>query len=133
MRPRLKEDPKEWRKFGLMSAGPLSVLSVLLCARNTLPWRALPWAALVIGLVALAALLRPRWFRQPYRAGTTVGFYVGQAVGRIALLVVYVAGMIPLGLVLRLVGKDLLQLKRPAKADTYWRPARKDSQLDRMF
>lgn len=133
MKPRLKEDPREWRKFGLVSAAPLSVLTLLLCGRHTLPWRALPWAALVIGLVALAALVCPRWFRLPYRAGTTVGFYVGQGVGRVALLVVYVVGMIPLGLVLRLAGKDLLQLERPKSAQTYWRSARKDSQLERMF
>lgn len=133
MKPRLKEDPREWRKFGLTLTAPLTVLTLLLCWRRTLPWSATPWAAVVIAAVALAAVVRPRWFRWPYRGGTTVGFYVGQGVGRVALLIVYVFGLVPMGLLLRLLGKDLLGLRRWPEAPTYWRPARPSGPLDRMF
>jgi hypothetical protein len=34
---------------------------------------------------------------------------------------------------LRLMGKDPLQLKRPPNADTYWHPARDCNPLDRLF
>ena len=39
----------------------------------------------------------------------------------------------PLGLALRLAGKDLLALKKDARATTYWHPAKKPGDLERMF
>ena len=39
----------------------------------------------------------------------------------------------PLGLVLRVMGKDLLKLKRNPAATTYWQLARTSEQFDRQF
>jgi len=41
--------------------------------------------------------------------------------------------IIPLGLVLRLMGKDPLRLRRPRQTATYWNQARESNPLDRLF
>jgi len=39
----------------------------------------------------------------------------------------------PLGLFLRLVGKDLLQLRKHPNDQTWWQPAKNNREFDRMF
>lgn len=133
MRLELKEDPREWRKFTLFALLGLAILSSLLCWRRILPvplWIA--WLGL-LALVAVTCLCRPRWFRGWYRRGATAGFHLAQFLGRAALFGVFWLLVTPLGLVLRLAGKDLLRLRRDRGASSYWQAARPPGPLDRMF
>jgi len=127
MRLKLKENPREWLKFTAVMALLVSVLSFLLY-RPAFPF--------VLGIAVLALIVcavRPRWFRGFYRGGMTVSFHIGQVIGRILLTVFFLVIVTPLGLLLRLSGKDLLQLKRPTGANSYWRVAKTGNQFDRMF
>jgi Saxitoxin biosynthesis operon protein SxtJ len=127
MQPKLKENPREWLKFTAVMALLVTVLSFLLVRR------AFP---VIVGIAAVALIvcaLRPRLFRGFYRGGTAISFYIGQVMGRILLTVFFILVVTPLGLLLRLSGKDLLQLKRPSGASSYWRPAKTSNQFDRMF
>jgi hypothetical protein len=49
------------------------------------------------------------------------------------LILFFILILTPLGLILRLAGKDPLQLKRPPDAGTCWHQARESSSLDRLF
>jgi|HubBroStandDraft_5_1064220.scaffolds.fasta_scaffold1326856_1 hypothetical protein len=53
--------------------------------------------------------------------------------GRGLLLLFFIAVLTPLGLVLRLAGKDALRLKRRRQAKTYWREAKDCSPLNRLY
>lgn len=133
MKLKLKEEPQEWRKAAWLTALGLAVLNTVLCWR-----RALPIAGLVVVLGALAAVAvgawrRPRWFRGYYRCSTRVGFHVSQFLGRAVLAVLFLVVLTPLGLALRLFGKDLLRLKRSPKSETYWNTAHASTPLDRLF
>ena len=94
-------------------------------------------AALALFAIALGTLVlcivRPIWFRGFYRAGMTVSFYVGQIVSRISLTVFFLLVVTPLGLLLRVFGKDLLQLKRKPTAHSYWHSVNRPQNLDRQF
>src|SRR5688572_10717076 len=126
MQPKLKEQPKEWVKFTVVMALLASVLSWLL-------YRPSFRTVLVLALLTvLIAAIRPRWFRRFYRGGMTVSFHVGQVMGRILLILLFLLVVTPMGLLLRLFGKDLLRLKRPA-ANSYWHEAKNANQFDRMF
>ena len=127
MQLKLKENPREWLKFTAVMAVMVSALSFLLY-RPALP---LALGASLVAVLVCAA--RPRWFRGFYRAGMTVSFHIGQVIGRIMLTLLFLLVVTPMGLLLRLFGKDLLQLKRPAGASTYWRQAKTANQFDRMF
>jgi hypothetical protein len=133
MKLRLKEDPKEWRKAVWFGALGFGLLSSLLCWRGVLTvpgWLAILTA---LALIALTAALRPRWFRGYYRGVSWVGFHVGQVVGFVLLTAVFLLVLTPLGLVLRLAGKDLLRLRRSPEAQSYWSAARPGNSLDRLF
>jgi len=83
--------------------------------------------------VAICAVLQPRWFRGWYRLSLRLGFYSSQFIGRCVLAVFFIFILTPLGFVLRLIGKDPLQLKRPHNVATYWHQARDCNPLDRLF
>ena len=87
----------------------------------------------VLVLISLCALFQPRWFRGWYRLSQRLGFYSSQFTGRCVLLILFIFILTPLGLILRLLGKDPLQLKRPPNATTYWRPAKECNPLDQLF
>jgi len=128
---RLKENPREWLKFALAWLVVLAGLTVLLRAQRIISPRGLNGMLGLLLLTLLACLFRPRWLRQPYRLGMTAGYFVGQVIGRILLLFFFLAVLTPLGLLLRLLGKDLLGLKK--KTTTYWLPAKATDRLDRQF
>ncbi len=133
MKLRFKEDPKEWRKSALLTALGLAIIISLLRWRRHLP--ASLWCALLVslGFVAICAVLRPRWFRGYYRISLWLGFYSSRFVGCCVLAVFFVFILTPLGFMLRLMGKDPLQLKRPRNAATHWHEAKACSPLDRLF
>ena len=133
MKLKLKEEPKEWRKAAWMSATGLMILSTVLCWRRLLPvaawWVVLCWLA----ALDLAAALRPRWFRGYYRFSAKVGFGLSQMAGGVVLALVFFIVVTPLGLAMRMLGKDPLRLRRPAGAESYWSEVRRKSSLDRLF
>lgn len=133
MKLKLKEDPKEWRKHALLAAGGLSVLSTVLRFRHVLPKQV--WLAVlaVLAVVALCAIAQPRWFRGYYRVTGHIGFYISQVIGHVLFSAVFLLVLTPLGIVLRLSGKDSLRLKRPREASTCWNTAKEATPLDRSF
>jgi hypothetical protein len=133
MKLRFQEDPKEWRKSALLTALGLALLLSLLRWRKHLTATHWYFALGLLALIALAAVLQPRWFRGWYRLSLRLGFYSSQFLGRCVLLLFFGLIITPLGWALRLAGKDPLQLKRPPNADTYWHPAKEERPLDRLF
>jgi hypothetical protein len=133
MKPDLKDQPGEWRKSALMAALGLAILSSLLRWRHVLADKT--WFALLAltGLVAVCAFWRPRWFRGYHRFSMRLGFAVSQFLGRLLLLLFFFFILTPVGLILRLSGKDALQLKPGREATTDWQSAKDYSPLDRLF
>ena len=132
MKLKLKEDPKEWLKFTAVMTVVAGLLAFLLYRRKVLGFEALVAAGGVLGLVMAACAIRPRWFRGFYRAGMTVSFHLGQALGWVWLTLFFLLVLTPLGLLLRACGKDLLALKR-RPADSYWRKTKPGGGLGRQF
>jgi hypothetical protein len=133
MKLNYREDPKEWRKAVLLPALGLAILSSLLRWRHHLSdqiWLTVLGLAFVL---ALSATWQPRWFRGWYRLSLRLGFYSSQFVGRGVLAIFFFLILTPVGWALRIAGKDPLQLKRPANAQSYWQTAKAESPLDRLF
>ena len=133
MKLKLKENPREWQKF-------TTVMMVMVGALSTLAWRRgflarEVWLGLIAAAVAVAvtAWIYPAPFRKFYRGGMTVSFHMGQVMSRVLLTLFFFLILTPLGLILRILGKDLLGLRRPAQATTYWHPAKTSNSFDRQF
>jgi len=133
MKLKLKEDPKEWRKAALFSTLGLAILSSLLRWRRVLPPKGWIIVLVVLACVALCALVQPRLFRGWYRFSSRIGFYISRFIGCALLAILFVLILTPLGLLLRLLGKDLLRLRRPQNAETYWSPTKPSGSLERLF
>jgi hypothetical protein len=133
MKLNLKEDPGAWRKQALLAAFGIALISGVLRWRHVLSAKAFIGMVAVAVLVAICAFVKPRWFRGYYRLSMRLGFYSSQFIGRVLLLVFFIFVMTPLGFLLRLAGKDPLQLKRPRDAASYWNPGKNFGPLDRLF
>jgi len=135
MRLRLKEDPREWRKFAWALSAALSLVTGLLIYRSrsfgTPAIVTLPLAIVVF----VTGTLWPRPYRPVYRVAMRVSHAIGQVVGKVLLGVFFLLLVLPLSLVLRLLGKDLLRLRQPRQesVDSYWQPVKLPGPLDRMF
>jgi len=133
MKLNLKDEPKEWRKSALLLAFGLALLLSLLRWRHHLGQDA--WLIIlgVLALAAVAAIIHPRLFRGWHLLSMRVGFFVSRTLGRATLFLFFLFAITPLGWILRRCGKDPLQLKRNASAETYWSAAKESGPLDRMF
>jgi hypothetical protein len=133
MKLKLKDEPKEWRNFVLVWCAAVSLVTWLLVRKGWAPDQGLKLVGILAALAAAAAVVRPQMFRWLYRAGMTLSFHVGQVMGRVILTVVFFLVVTPMGLLLRLMGKDLLELKRDPAKRSYWKPARKMGSFEQQF
>jgi hypothetical protein len=133
MQLKLKENPNEWRKFTLSACSAASLFAGLLFWRQGAfkTWGYGFIAAMV--LAAVASVVRPSWFRGFYRFGMTAGHLVGRVMGSVMLTLFFFLALTPMGLLLRVLGKDLLQIKPPESAATYWQKAKTSKNFERQF
>jgi hypothetical protein len=129
---KLKEDPREWQKLVLVLCLAAGVVALFLRVRGRIGHQAFANVGIAACLVLCFCLLRPRWFRSFYRLWMTGSYHISQFMGQVMLTLMFLVMVIPLGLFMRLIGKDPLRLKRPA-GETYFQPARNYDRLDRLF
>ena len=122
------------RTFGLVFAGFLLVVACALFAGGNPAAR---WSLIFAGVFAGLAFAAPGALTWPNRAWTKCGEGLHSITSPIALLLDYVVGVVPVGLLLRVLGKDPLRLKFVPSAETYWLPrtppARGDARMQRQF
>ena len=107
------------RAFGLVFTGVFLLIAAWpLIHLETLRW----WAFAVATVFAVAALFKPALLTRPNKLWTQLGILLGNIVGPIALGVVFYGVVSPLGIILRLTGKDPLRLKFDRSANSYWIP-----------
>lgn len=77
----------------------------------------------ILGLAAAAGIVgvfSPRLMRPVFIAWTCAAFPIGWTVSHLLLAIVYYLVITPLGLVMRVAGRDKLNLRMDRPADTYW-------------
>jgi hypothetical protein len=75
--------------------------------------------ALTVGPVGLA---RPEWLRPIYVGWMVVAFPIGWTISLLMLALLFYGLFTPLGLMLRLTGRDPLKRARHPEIETYWSP-----------
>ncbi|MEX1115357.1 MAG: hypothetical protein WEB53_08905 [Akkermansiaceae bacterium] len=130
---RLSEKPLEWIKFTAVIGVAANGVLGLMWRKGALPGVVCLLACGVALATIVAASIRPHGFRGFYRGGMTISFKIGQVIGKVLLTLFFLALVTPMGLLLRLLGKDLLRLKKDPTGKTYWRKAKDGREFDRMF
>ena len=133
MRLKLKENPREWQKFTASATVAFGLIAAALWKRHVLTQAAFYVVAGLLVSALLTCLVRPRWFRRIYRIGMTFGFAIGQVMGQVLLTLLFLLVLMPFALLLRLLGKQKLELRQDAHATTYWKIAKSNDHFDREF
>jgi len=105
------------RTFGLVMTGAFAFLAVWPWVRHGLPVR---WWALVIAFVFLPlALFAADWLAPLNRLWFKLGLALQAIVSPLIMGLLFIGAVLPVGLILRWTGKDILRLKHGDET-TYW-------------
>jgi len=112
-------DNKGLRKFGLTTGAIIVVLFALF-----FPWvfdmATMPmWPWILASLLWLPALLMPSILRPVYTTWMKIGHAIGWVNTRIILGVLFYVMVLPMGLIMRLFGKDPMARKHDKTASSY--------------
>src|SRR5262249_51324530 len=105
------------RSFGLVMAGAFAVVTALNAWHAGRIW---PWTAAVALAFLIAALLRPSILHPLNLIWLKFGLLLHRIVNPVIMALLFYGTVLPTGLVMRAMGKDLLRLKRDPGADSYW-------------
>lgn len=133
MRLRYSEDPREWRKFTWASMAAPTLFAVLGAWRGRWSWAIAGGIGAIALVVCLMTMVFPDAFRRWYRGGRWFGHQMGRLMGAVLLTLLFLFALVPLALVLRLLGRDVLGIKRHPELKTYWTPSRPPGEFSQMF
>jgi hypothetical protein len=103
--------------FGIVMAAALGAVTLL----NGWHWgRLWPWTGGLAALLLAAALLRPAVLHPLNLVRLKFGLLLHRVVNPIVMALIFYGTVLPTGLVMRMLGKDMLRLKRQPDADSYW-------------
>lgn len=80
------------------------------------------WSFGAAAVLALVTLLRPALLAGPNRLWSRFGILLGKVAGPVALAVLFYGVISPLGVVMRLTGKNPLRPTADPGLDSYWIP-----------
>lgn len=107
------------RVFGLVMAAAFAVVAAWpLMFGGGLRW----WSVAIAAAFAAAALVFPSSLSGLNRLWMKLGLLLGKVVSPIALGILFYGVLAPMGLLLRIFGKDPLRLKFDRSTESYWQP-----------
>ena len=133
----LDTSPRALRSFGLVVGGVFVGIAAVIAWRRG--WEVGP---LVLGLggpgllLMLLGLAAPAVLKPVFQVWMGIAVVLGTIMTRVLLTLVFVLLVIPIGLVLKLAGKDLLDRRLDRARTTYWRAKVYDdspTRLERYF
>jgi len=115
----LPRTTQDYRNFGWVVGGVFTALGALAWYRDA------SWGTWVLGLgVALVVLgtLVPKLLEPLYLAWMSMAVVMGFVMTRVILTLFFFLALLPVGLIMRLIGRDALHRKIDRNAETYWIP-----------
>ena len=105
------------RNFGFVFAFVFMVIALLPVLAGSGP----RWVFILLsaGFAALA-LFRPSYLKVPNLLWFKFGMLLGAIVAPIVMGLVFLVAFIPIGMLMRLTGKDLLSMQSAPEAESYW-------------
>jgi hypothetical protein len=107
------------RNFGFTMASVFALIGAVLW------FKASSYAAVWLGVAVVFAGLtvwRPQSLGLANRAWLKLGLLMYRVVNPVVMAILFFGAILPIGLVMRLFGKDFLHLARDRSSPTYWLP-----------
>jgi hypothetical protein len=105
------------RSFGLVMAAALGIVTALNVWHAGRIW---PWSGTLAALFVAASLLQPSVLHPLNLIWMKLGLLLHRIVNPIVMGLLFFGTVLPTGIVMRLMGRDLLRLKREPDAASYW-------------
>jgi hypothetical protein len=105
------------RSFGLVMTVALAAVTLLNAWHSGRVW---PWTGGLALLFLAAALLWPPVLHPLNLLWLKFGLLLHRIVNPVVMALLFYGTVLPTGIVMRLMGRDLLRLKRLPDADSYW-------------
>jgi len=105
------------RNFGLVFAAVFVLMGVLPLVRTG---EVRLWPLPIAAVFLAAAMVRPRALAPLNRLWFRIGIVLGKVMTPLVMGVLFFVTLTPIGLLMRLFGKDPLRLKREPAAESYW-------------
>ncbi len=109
--------PGSNRSFGLIVGGILFAIGAYQYYRG---YSLAPWFAAPGGVLIVLGLVWPSILAYPNLLWTKLGILLGRIVTPIVMFLVYAVTVVPIGLMMRVSGKNLLTLKADQTSESYW-------------
>ena len=124
---------KQQRSFGLTVGGIFAIIGLWPVLFHGQDPRL--WAVVLAALLIIPALVFLKSLDLPYRGWMAVGQALGWINTRIILGIIFYGVVTPIGLVIRLLGKDPMHRRFEPESDTYRvvRKPRSTSHMERQF
>jgi hypothetical protein len=120
-------NPQEWKKFAIELAVILTVIAVVQWYLDAGLYRYFLAAA---GVILLAGLVWPAAMKPLFILFSYIAFVLGWTMTRIILFLLFYLVFTPIGLVLKLSGKRLLDTSFNTEQDSYWIEREKGQEVD---
>lgn len=95
---------------------------------------AYPWFFWIALTILFLGVIVPRFLRPIFIVFTKIAHAIGWFNTRVILVIVYYLVLTPIGLVLKIFGKDILDIKAKENTQTYWKERKNiKTQLTKQF
>ena len=105
------------RSFGFVMAAAFAAVSLLNAWHAGRLW---PWTAVLVALFLAASIVRPAALHPLNIVWLKFGLLLSKIVSPIVMALLFYGTVLPTGFIMRMMGKDLLPLKRQPAIDSYW-------------
>ena len=108
----------------LMQFGLISLIALPFIGWLWGGWEIAIWCAAVGGVLALVGLIFPRALKPVFLGLTLVALPIGMVIGELAMIIIYFAVFLPIGIFFHVSRRDRLQLRTDRSNDSYWQRKR---------
>jgi len=116
---KLEQDDKSLKKFAISISVVLIVVGALIYFKGNHPDRAFALWGFSTGLFLLGFAL-PKMLKPAHKLWMGLAFVMGWFMSRLILTVLFYGVVTPIGLLMRVTGKDILNMKIDKNTPSYW-------------
>lgn len=124
-----KPSDRQLRQFGLLCIVLLPAI-VWLWGGSSSTIGAAAWIGAGLGALGILA---PGALKPIFVGLVLVSFPIGLVIGELILLTIFVGVFLPMALLFRIIGRDVLQRRMTAESETFWVPRSAPNNVRRYF